>query len=255
MNIDASALAIKALKAIWEADKANVYINPRDVTFILYVRTPDYEDEYLKFKPTPETVVRKTAAGDASVPITMVTLKQYGERTAAGRVINDGATKAPDWPKGVKSGATLHDPGYLSRMAIARAWANEIYNPGPLLKRDWITRLTVKSSSTWTPEDVRQLFDSIFAATIRAGGGRPFIVRTYYSFTRWFGGISSHISGSARLLLLVATLLTVTGCTNGCMSPPENMLDFPDGVPQPVQTQSGDLSGAVRELIKGGLHQ
>ena len=246
MNIEASALAIKIVRTLYEADKANVYINPRDVVFVLYVRTPAFEDEFWKFEPSENTI---STSGGQNIPITLVTLKKYGEKSKDGVIVCDGATKAPDWPKGVKPATALHDPAYLSRMAMARAWANEPYNPGPLMVRDCITRITAKNATTWTAEDVRQVLDSIFGATITFGGGRRWVSRSYYSITRWFGGIFSHLSGSAKLMLLCAATLWVTGCTNGCMSPPD-IVDFPSGLPELEQTQSGDLTGAIQEIVK-----
>lgn len=251
MNIQlTTAMAAKALKAIYKVDRANVYINPKDVTFFLKVRTPAFEDEFWKFEPTDRNSVGVLWSGNAiEFPITRVTLKKYGERSSKGVVVCDGASGAPDTLKGVKNATGLHDPGYLSIRAKAKAWANCIYDPGPLFERDMFARVFAKGNKMWTEADVRQLEDAMFGDTIRKGGGKPWVVRSYYSVVRWTGGVFRQLSGSAKLLVIASAMLTLTGCTGGCMSPPD-ILDFPEGVPELQQTQSGDLNGDVIEIIK-----
>ena len=65
----------------------------------------------------------------------------------------------------------LDDPGYLSIRAKAKAWANCIYDPGPLFERDMFARVFAKGNKMWTEADVRQLEDAMFGDTIRKGGG------------------------------------------------------------------------------------
>ena len=65
----------------------------------------------------------------------------------------------------------------------------------------------------------------------------------------FFGGPFRKFASSAKLGLLVLTLLTLSGCNGGCMAPPD-ILDFPDDVPELEQTQSGDLTGAIQEIVK-----
>ena len=258
MNIQlTTAMAAKALKAIYKADRANVYINPKDVTFLLKVRTPAFENEFWEFAPTNEKSLEQDKYGNIfEAPVTRVTLKKYGKYQTIGKqgvIVCDGATGAPDTPKGVKNATGLHDPGYLSIRAVVDRWYKAKYDPGPLFSRDMFARAYSKiasdGSETWTEADVRQLFDAMFGDTIRKGGGKPWVVRSYYSVVRWTGGVFRQLSGSAKLLLLAGSMLAVTGCTGGCMSPPD-ILDFPEGVPELQQTQSGDLNGDVIEIIK-----
>ena len=142
-----------ALRRLYEADKSNVYVNPRDLRFTVRARLPPYDGLYFRFEPF----------GDCDQ--TLGVLKAYGRADSGGAVVCDGASLAPDWPTGVLPGTALHDPGYLEMDAIAEAWKNEPYAPGPGFRRDWITRLTAGDSPTWTPADVRQLMDAIFGDT------------------------------------------------------------------------------------------
>lgn len=268
MNVVLSTLAIKTLKAIYKADRANVYVNPHDVTFLIYVRTPAFQNAYWKFQPTNQFANKLDRKGNPiQVPITIVTLRQHGKRDAAGKVINDGANFAPDSPKGVKPGFAIHDPGYLSINDMTQSWYTHPYNPGPLFSRDLYARIGSKTAandaSCWTEADIRQLMDSIFGATIRFAGGRPWIVRTYYSACRHFGGIfrttkelkahNKFLKDHAKLLVLCASLVGLTGC-NGCMSPPD-IVDFPSGLPMPERVESGDLSGDVFKIIREATKQ
>lgn len=255
MNIQlTTAMAAKALQAIYKADRANVYVNPKDVTFLLKVRTPAFEDEFWKFEPTDQKSIEQDKHGNIiEVPITLVTLKKYGERSSKGVVVCDGSTGSPDTPKGVKSATGLHDPGYLSIRAMQYLWYKAKYDPGPLFNRDFLARtysaMIGNYENLWTEADVRQLMDAMFGDTIRKGGGKPWVVRSYYSIVRWTGGVFRQLSGSAKLLLLAGSMLAVTGCTGGCMSPPD-ILEFPEGVPEIQQTQSGDFNSDVIEIIR-----
>ena len=218
MQIQASQLVLLALRKLYEADRSNVYVNPRDLAFVIKARLPAYDGIYFTFSPSLHR--------DESVAV----LKAYGRTDADGRVVCDGATLAPDWPAGVLPGTALHDPGYLEMDAIAEAWKNEPYAPGPGLARDWITRLAAGDSPTWTPADVRQLMDAIFGDTLRKAQARRWIVRLYYSAARVLGRLA-HDSGALRTVLALALGLTMSGCAGGCMSPPD-IIEFPDGPPE-----------------------
>lgn len=222
INITRAALAV--LRKMIAADKANQYRNDTDVTFTLRLLTPAYQDDLWMFDPIPE------------LGITGVILRAYGgPAEEGGKVICDGASYASDKPKGVLPASGLHDPGYVSLDAIVEAWKDEPYAPGANFKRDWVTRLTTpRRHPTWTAADVRQLWDAIFGAAIRAGGGHSFIVRTYYTFPRILGGIWRTIKRKRTPLLITAITLTalLAGC-NGCMVPPD-IADFdnlPDMIP------------------------
>lgn len=249
MDIRTAKIIFRAAKAIRKLDAANVYVNPKDVHFKLYVCTPAFEDAFFKFTPAGTCQRIKKGGGFEPLPVTDVTLKAYGEKTEDGTVICDGATDAPDWPTGVKPATGIHDPGYLSIPAIANAWKDEPFAPGPVYKRDWITRMTAKNSTTWTADDVQQLIDSMFGDTMRDAGARGYIYKTYFTGVRLIGGPFRKFASSAQIGILVLTLLTLSGCNGGCMAPPD-ILDFPDGVPELEQTQSGDLTGAIQEIVK-----
>jgi hypothetical protein len=238
MQIQATQLVILALRKLYEADRANVYVNPRDLAFVIKARLPAYDGIYFTFSPCLHR--------DESVAV----LKAYGRTNADGRVINDGATLAPDWPAGVRQGAGIHDPGYLEMDAIADAWKDEPYEPGPAFARDWITRLTAGDSPTWTAADVRQLMDAIFGDTLRKAKARRWIVRLYYTGVRLAGRLAHHSSGIAAA---VALALAVSGCTGGCMSPPD-IVDFPDGPPEIDQVAGKGLSGAAQQFIQEAVH-
>ncbi|MGI6158113.1 MAG: hypothetical protein ACOYH4_06565 [Saccharofermentanales bacterium] len=221
INITRAALAV--LRKMIAADKANQYRNDTDVTFTLSLLTPAYQDDLWIFDPIPEQ------------GITRVMLRAYGgPAEEGGKVICDGASYASDKPKGVLPASGLHDPGYVSLGPIVAAWQHEPYEPGANFKRDWVTRLTTpRRYPTWTAADVRQLWDAIFGAAIRAGGGHSFIVRTYYSGVRWAGGIWRAIKKRRTPLIIAISLATMLAGCNGCMVPPD-IADFdnlPDMIP------------------------
>jgi hypothetical protein len=233
-KIEASALALKALKAFWAADRANVYINPRDIYFTVNARLPRYVGSYLRFTP-----VWGGTAGK---------LNAFGRRDENGRVICDGATAAPDWPRGVRPATGLHDPGYLEMERIAEAWKNEPFDPG--YKRDWIAKIGARGSKTWTKSDVRQLLDMMFGGTIKAGGGRPRVQRLYYTGVRLVGDIAHLIGKRGAVLALCGATLCMGGCSGGCMSPPDDFIEWPDGPPELEQVEGGDLGGDLGEIFK-----
>lgn len=213
INITRAALAV--LRKMIAADKANQYRNNADVTFTLSLVTPAYQDDLWIFDPVPDQ------------GITGVILRAYGgPDEEGGMVVCDGATSAPDTPKGVLPASGLHDPGYRSIQAIADAWANEPYAPGANWKRDWVTRLTTpRRHPTWTYADVRQLFDAIFGDAIRDGGGHWLVTRTYYSAVRVFGGIWRAVKTRVPLIITAITLSALLAGCQGCMSPPD-IADF-----------------------------
>ena len=235
MQIQATQLVILALRKLYEADRANVYVNPRDLAFVVKARLPRYDGVYFSFTPVGDL--------DESVAV----LKAYGPTDASGRVVCDGATFAPDWPAGVRPGAGIHDPGYLEMDAIAEAWKDKPYAPGPAFARDWITRLSAGASPTWTPADVRQLMDAIFGDTLRQAKARRWIVRLYYTGVRLVGRLAHRHGRRAAAAVLALALTAASGC-GGCMSPPD-IIDFPDGPPEIDRVAGGDPGGAVREMI------
>ena len=234
MNIEASALALKTLKALYKSDRANVYVNPSPVHFTITAMLPPYTGRFLRFTP----------AGSR----TAVTLREFGRRDEKGRVICDGATLAPDWPKGVKPAAGLHDPGYLEIESIAEAWKNEVFSPG--YKRDWIARLTARNSLTWTVADVRQLMDMIFGATFQAGGGRRRVGDLYYTGVRLAGALAHRIGRRGAVIAFALCSLSVAGCSGGCMSPPDDFVDFPAGVPELDRVEGMDLGDAFGDIAR-----
>ena len=234
MNINASALAIKTLKALYKADRANVYVNPGPVHFTIHARLPPYIGTYLQFTPMGH--------------FTSATLREFGRRDKSGRVICDGATAAPDWPRGVKPATGLHDPGYLEMERIAEAWKNEPFEPG--YQRDWIARMTARNSLFWTVADVRQLMDMLFGATIQAGGGRRRVRDLYYTGVRLAGALAHRVGKRGAVLLLAAATLGIAGCSGGCMSPPDDFIEWPEGPPELEQVEHGNLAGDLGEIVK-----
>lgn len=258
MNKTTATLLVKAAKAIIKADRANVYVNRSDYEFRLWVRTPAFDGLYIRFNPQPDAVlgqeIRET--GTESIPLTLTTLKKFGETTPDGKtIVCNGASGASDKPKGVVKSTGLHDPGYLELNRIADEWKDKPYNPGPNFKRDWITNLTSKDSPTWTKEDVRQLLDSMFGDAMRKLGGHWLVVRGYNTGVRVCGGVFHKFTGASVQIIVLASLsVAVSGCTGGCMDPPD-ILEMPDGGPDIEQTQSGDITGAMTEIVKEGLTQ
>lgn len=234
MNITAHAIAVKALKAFWAADRANVYVNPTPVYFTVHARLPRYVGEFLRFTPV--------SGGTAGC------LNAYGRRDDQGRVICDGATAAPDWPRGVRPATGLHDPGYLEMERIAEAWKYEPFEPG--YSRDWIAKLGARGKKTWTKSDVRQLMDMMFGGTIKAAGGRPRVKRFYYTAVRIAGGIAHRIGQRGAVLVLSAATLGMAGCSGGCMSPPDDFIEWPEGPPAMEQVEHGNLAGDLGEIVK-----
>jgi hypothetical protein len=47
---------------------------------------------------------------------------------------------------------------------------------------------------------------------------------------------------------MLAIGLIVSGCADGCMSPPD-IIDYPSGPPEIDRVSGGDLGGAVRGMI------
>ncbi len=226
----ASPAALAVMRALYEADRANVYANPRDVPFVIRARLPPYDGLYFRFSPDK--------AGGA---YTGAVLKAYGPRAPGGGSVCDGATMAPDGLAGVVPAAGLHDPGYLEIDAIAAAWHAAPYNPGPNFKRDWIARLSARGAPTWTPADVRQLMDALFGDTLRKAGGRRAVVRLYYSAVRALGGIFRGLAARPAALSLALAALSLAGCSGGCMAPPD-ITDWPEGTPAMERVEGWGLA-------------
>lgn len=206
-----AALILKAAKAAYAADRANVYINPTQFDFDIKIRVPAVNAKYWRFTPSND--------GET----THVSLKAYGRKDDHGIVICDGATGGYDGFKGVKKSAGIHDPGHLDIDFIADQWKNEIFDPGPNLKRDWFMR----KSLTWTREDVRLLFDAMFGDSIRKLGGSPVVERVYYNVVRYAGGIFHALSSRGITLpdrlpiaIIASALLASAGCTS-CLQTPD----------------------------------
>lgn len=216
----APAAALELIRQMIKADRDNVYRNTTDVTFTLKLITPDYSDELCIFAPYKPR------------GITAVMLRAYGAPDEEnGKVICDGSTLSPDWPKGVLPASGIHDPLYASIKRVADEWKDKPYMPGPNFQRDRITRLTVRRDyPTWTEADVRQLFDNIFGDAIRDGGGGWLASRAYYSGVRLAGGIWRSLKRALAVVALMAFCGTLLA---GCMTPPD-IADFdnlPDMVP------------------------
>jgi len=209
-----AALILKAAKAAYNADRANVYINPIQFDFDIKIRTPLCNAKYWRFVP---------ASDSANSVTTHVTLKAYGRKDEHGIVICDGATGAPDKLTGVKKSAGMHDPGYLDLDFIAAQWKDEPFEPGPNLKRNWFMRV----SPTWTREDVRLLMDAMFADSIVKLGGSTVVSRVYYNVVRYAGGIFNALSSRGitlpnklPLAVIASALLASAGCTS-CLQTPD----------------------------------
>ncbi len=235
MNITASTIAVKALKAFYAADRANVYVLPKPVFFTVHAKLPLFAGEYLTFTPISKTE-------------TIGKLNSYGKRDKNGYVICDGATLAPDWPKGVRPATGLHDPGYLEMERIAEAWKNEPFEPG--YKRDWIARIGARGSKTWTLSDVRQLLDMMFGGTIKAAGGRPRVKRLYYTGVRLAGALAHRVGRRGAVIAFAACSLSVAGCSGGCMSPPDDFIEWPEGPPELERVEGMDLGEAIGDIAR-----
>lgn len=208
-----ASLIIKHLRGLYEKDRVNSYTLDAPFGFIVDINVPDYHGKLVSFE---RGSILFGSAG---------TFHPYGPGVC------DGATLAPDKPRGVVEGTLAHDPAYLELDNIAKAWKDKKYDPGPFFRRDLVTRLTTpKDHPTWTKADVRQFLDTIFANAMRQFGAKKTVQRTYYGGVRMFGGIYRAVAGSARVLpLLFAVILfvfTLAGCS-GCLIPPD-IIHFPD---------------------------
>ncbi|MGI5868653.1 MAG: hypothetical protein ACOX9C_04305 [Kiritimatiellia bacterium] len=235
MKISFSALALQTIREMLKADRANVYVLERDVPFVVDARLPRYDGPRLAFDPDALAASGRTAG----------TLKAFGRRDSAGRVVCDGATLAPDWPRGVRPASGVHDAFYLEIEAVAEAWKNEPFDPGPNFRRDWIARIGSRGSGNWTKADVRQLADALLGGTIKAAGGRRWIQRLYYTAVRLWGGVAHR----AAPLAVAAASLWIAGCSGGCMAPPD-IVEWPDGPPELERVEGGDLGESLREIAK-----
>lgn len=228
-------LILAALRKAYKQDRANAYSLPKPVTFFFRGVTPEWHGTYFDFNPQPDASLGTVG--------TFVTLNAYGHLDAAGRTINDGATLAPDSIPGAKEGAAVHDPGYLEMAAIAKAWANEPYAPGPDWGRDWLARRFSKGSAIWTRADVRQMFDNIFGDAMVESGAGVFAC-LYHSTARVVGGLFHDVLAiRPTLALAAASVLILAGCY-GCQTPPD-IVDWIEGLPQPVKVDPVDSVGSA----------
>lgn len=190
-----AAGALKLLKSAIQKDAANRYSLLVDWTFIVNRDLPPFENSLFEIKPF----------GFTDSGMAWLTVKAY--TSTAENNICDGASMAPDTPKGVVEGTLFHDPWYLSIDEIAAAWG-------------------------WKRGDVRKLGDDIFAALIVANDGSKKTARLYYNGVRYGGGgiLSKLWHALKRLLAVLAISLAVGGC-NGCLAPPEDLLDMDNYTP------------------------
>jgi len=164
------AIAQALLKEALRRDRDHGYRLLEDYVFYLKFATPAYMDDLWVFTPVVDGAM------------TRVTLRIYDwlqpprpEATPPQRGIpvNDGASFAPDAP--AIALATIHDPGYLRIPQIAAAWREADCLP---------------YGGKWNEAKVRRMFDDIGGDAMRKLDKAPgWLVRTYYSATRWFGGI------------------------------------------------------------------
>jgi hypothetical protein len=211
MNTATAAAIARKLRKLYEADRKNEYTLERDYDFLIDVNTPEYDGKLMRF------------ARGSLIMGTSVRMKKYGPGVC------DGASLAPDSPKGVKPAAAIHDPSYCELDAIAEAWKDKPYKPGPNFRRDWITRLTTpKNHPCWTRADVRQLMDTIFGNALKQFGALRSVEMLYFSAVRAGGGIFHAARKLARLslILALAAAAAASGCSGGCASP--DIATFPD---------------------------
>lgn len=228
----AAKLALAAIKTAIRKDRAKAYALPVAVNFFFRGVTPPWSGEHYTFQP---------GAGPDGAPGTHACLRAYGRLGKDGRKINDGATLAPDSVPGAAAAAAAHDPGYREMNAIAAAWADKPYTPGPRWGRDWITRRLSRGSATWTRADVRQMFDDIFG-DIMAESKAGLLARVYHSTVRLLGGIV-HDLGSNRRALLPAAACLVLAAGPGCQSV-RDVADWIEGLPAPVELEPDGSPGA-----------
>lgn len=217
-------IILAALKVAYKKDRANVYELPKSVKFLFRGVTPEWHGTYFDFTPKMDPVLGQVA--------TFVDLHAYGRRDASGKVINNGATMAPDTIPGAKEGAAVHDPAYLEMTAIAEAWKFKPYEPGLFWGRDWVARRFSKGSTTWTRADVRQMFDDIFGDAMVEARSSDFAC-LYHDVVRLVGGLFHDLSAiKPSLALVAASCVLVSGCA-GCATP-RDVVEWIEGLPKPV---------------------
>jgi len=165
------------LRAI-RRDQANRYALLEDWTLPLVDRLlPAYDGPLIRVEPVAESRQSR------------ITVKAYGPE------ICDGATLAPDSPRGVVAATLLHDPWYLEAEAIAAAWG-------------------------WALADVLHLGDDLFSGIMLRARSHRWVRRSYYNAVWHLGGLYRRIKSILPLLLIALALLLQASC-GGCRTPPD----------------------------------
>jgi hypothetical protein len=107
----------------------------------------------------------------------------------------DGASFAPDSPKGAIPGALFHDPWYAEAKNIAKAWG-------------------------WSEDAVLRIGDRILSTIMLRAGGNHVIARVYFNAVWYLGSAFRRVRKVLPIIIVVASALCLAGCTS-CLSPPD----------------------------------
>lgn len=174
-----AAMIWQAARKAYRKDRANRYALREPWTLpVLDLDLPAYDGPYIQVQPL--------GFGQSQI-----TVKPFDGD------ICDGATLAPDSPRGVIPAALFHDPWYLEIAAIAAAWG-------------------------WTEKAVRNLGDDILSTVILRAGGEPLIARIYYNWVWYLGGAFRSVSRLLHALCIALALASLGGCSGGCLAPPDH---------------------------------
>jgi len=171
--------AASAIRRAYQQDRRNRYALKSDWTLpVMRIAVPaPFDGPLVRVEPLPDGHSRWT-------------IKAYSGDTC------DGASLAPDSPKGVLEGALAHDPLYLSIDAMAETWN---------VPRD----------------DVRGMADRILSTIILRSGGRRFVARLYYNGVYYLGGIYRTVKRAVTVAVIGTAIFSMVGWS-GCIAPPDD---------------------------------
>ncbi|MCK9468144.1 MAG: hypothetical protein M0Q49_01895 [Porticoccaceae bacterium] len=178
MSIPLTAIVIGAAIRAIRRDQSNSYELLENWTLPLVDRLlPAYDGPLIRVEPLPATRQSR------------ITVKAYGEGVC------DGATLAPDSPRGVVAGSLLHDPWYLEAEAIAAVWG-------------------------WTVTEVLRLGDDLFSGIMLRARTHRWVRRSYYNAVWHLGGLYRRAKSILPLICIALAMLLQASCS-GCQNPPD----------------------------------
>lgn len=176
--MSAASLIFKTALKAYKTDRRNRYslLEPWELPLIDRL-LPYYWGRFIRIEPQGTT-------GKTRITV----MPYHGD-------VCDGASLAPDKPKGVIPAALFHDPWYMEIPEIAEAW-------------------------DWPQAKVRRLGDEIFSTIMQRAEGSKLVVRIYYNAIWHFGGLYRAAKKVFVVVAFCAVFASLAGC-GGCLSPPD----------------------------------